>query len=377
MTDVALHAAEEQAALELRQAREAGLVVLGERPLNCETPLPAQVGIITPTARFYIRSHFDVPRLDPATWRLAVGGLVERPLSLSLPALRRLPSRSLIVTLECAGNGRSLMEPAVEGEQWQLGAVSTAEWTGVPLVEVLNHAGVKRTAQEVVFRGADRGTPRGRTNSIRFERSLTLDWARHPDVLLAFAMNGEPLRPDHGSPLRLVVPGWYGMASVKWLNEVEVVDRPFTGHFQVTSYVFERERDGLVVKEPVTRERVRSLIIEPARDETVVRGELVVRGLAWSGQAPVTRVEVSVGGAWEEARLLDQSLTYAWRRWELMTQVETTGDLELRARARDASGQTQPDRPEWNRLGYCNNAIQLLPIAVTGDERAARSTEPG
>jgi DMSO/TMAO reductase YedYZ molybdopterin-dependent catalytic subunit len=331
--------------------------------------LPAHVGIITPNGRFYIRSHFDVPRLDTATWRLAVGGAVERPLRLSVPELRRLPSRSSIVTMECAGNGRSFLDPPTGGEQWGLGAVGTAEWTGVPLVEVLNNAGVRPTAQEVVFRGADSGTPRGRTDTIRFERSLTLDWACNPDVLLAYAMNGEPLPAEHGFPLRLVVPGWYGMASVKWLSEIAVVDRPFAGHFQINSYVFERQRDGGVVREPVSRERVRALIIEPAPDQAVARGELVVRGLAWSGQAAVTRVEVSAGGAWEEARLLDHPLPSAWRRWELTVRVDTPGQVVLRARASDASGHTQPDRSDWNRLGYCNNAIQLVPIAVMSDDR--------
>jgi DMSO/TMAO reductase YedYZ molybdopterin-dependent catalytic subunit len=358
-----------------RRASKAGLAVLGSRPLNCETPICEQLGVITPNARFYIRSHFDIPRLDPASWRLSVGGLVDRPLRLTLGDLRALPSRSLIVTLECAGNGRSLLQPPAEGEQWQLGAVSTAEWTGVPVIEVLNRAGVRPGAREVVFRGADSGTPRGRTDVIRFERSLMLDWARNPDVLLAYAMNGEPLPADHGYPLRVVVPGWYGMASVKWLTEIDVVDRPFAGHFQVNAYVVEHQRCGETVNEPVTRAGVRALITEPARDQPVTRGELVLRGFAWSGRAPVTRVEVDVGSGWEEACLLDEPLLYAWRRWELITQVHSVGRIVLRARASDASGQTQPDTPAWNRLGYGNNAVQLLPIAVVatnGGTAAAR-----
>ena len=330
--------------------------VLTSRPLNAEMVLPAQVGVITPNARFYVRNHFDVPELDPGAWRLSVTGQVDRPLSLGLADLRRLPSRSLVITLECAGNGRAALDPPVDGEQWQLGAVSTAEWTGVPLTAVLDRAGIGRNAREVVFRGADRGTVRGRSGAVRFERSLPIDVARDPDVLLACAMNGEPLPPDHGFPLRLAVPGWYGMASVKWLTEIELVDRPFGGYFQVDRYVIDEE--------PLSRMRVRALITEPADGASVPRGDLAIRGLAWSGRAPVTHVAVAVGDAWLEARLLDEPLRHAWRRWELMTRVDDAGDVVLRARATDSSGDTQPDGAFWNRLGYGNNVVQGVRVEV-------------
>jgi DMSO/TMAO reductase YedYZ molybdopterin-dependent catalytic subunit len=333
--------------------------VLTSRPLNAETVLPAQVGVITPNVRFYVRNHFDIPEVDPATWRLSTGGLVDRPVSLSLAELRRLPSRSLVVTLECAGNGRSLLDPPVDGEQWQLGAVSTAEWTGVPLAAVLDRAGIGHNAREIVFHGADRGTPRGKPDALRFERSLPLDAARDADVLLAYAMNGEPLPAEHGFPLRLVVPGWYGMASVKWLSEIEVVDRPFAGYFQVDRYVVENE--------PLSRVRVRALITEPPPNAIVPRGDLLIRGFAWSGRAPVTRVDVAVGDRWADARLPDEPLRYAWRRWELTTRVDDVGPLVLRARATDASGDTQPDRPFWNRLGYGNNVVHSVRVDVRGD----------
>jgi DMSO/TMAO reductase YedYZ molybdopterin-dependent catalytic subunit len=347
----------------LKRAKESGHVILREHPLNCETPLPEQIGILTPTPHFYIRTNFGVPAIDADTWRLEVSGLVERPLSLSLSELRRLPSRSVIVTLECAGNGRSRLDPRVEGEQWELGAVSTGEWTGVPLVEVLNRAGLKPTAREIVFRAADSGTPRGRTDIVRFERSLKLDWATNPDVLLVYAMNGELLPQEHGFPLRIVVPSWYGMASVKWLTRIEAIDGEFDGHYQANNYVFERQEDGRVTKEPLTQERVRAQITQPAPDQKVERGEIVIRGVAWSGQAPIDRVDVQVGDAeWREARLLDYPIPYTWRRWELITRVDRSGPIVLRARATDANGRTQPDEPEWNRLGYCNNAIVDVPI---------------
>ena len=203
---------------------DAGLVQHRAEPLNCETSIPALIGgVVMPNARFYVRNHFAAPALDPATWRLAVGGLVERPMTLSLPELQRMPSQTLVATLECAGNGRSTFDPPVEGEQWQLGAVSTAEWTGVLLSEVLDRTGPTSAACEVLLRGADQGTVEGAARPIHFERSLTLDDALDSGALLAYAMNGEPLPLQHGYPLRLIVPGWYAVTSVKWLTDIELI----------------------------------------------------------------------------------------------------------------------------------------------------------
>jgi DMSO/TMAO reductase YedYZ molybdopterin-dependent catalytic subunit len=350
-----------------QRAIDAGLVVHRAHPLNCETSIPALIGgVVMPNAHFYVRNHFGMPALDPAAWRLEVGGLVERPLSLSLRDLQRLPSHTEVVTLECAGNGRSFLEPAVEGEKWQWGAVSTAEWTGVPLVEVLERAGVKPGGSEVAFRGADRGSIAGRDGTVAFERSLKLDDARDPAILLAYAMNGEPLPLQHGYPLRLVVPGWYGVASVKWLSDVEVLSQPFNGYFQAERYCLERDRgDGQPVKEPLTLQRVRSLITEPEPSEEVERGDLVIRGVAWSGAATIARVEVSVdGGPWQIARLLGDRNRHSWQWWELATRLDEPGNVTLRARATDLAGRTQPETPEWNPLGYANNMIQDVPIRV-------------
>lgn len=191
-----------------QRAIEAGLVVHRAHPLNCETSIPSLIGgVVMPNAHFYVRNHFQIPKLDPSIWRLNVGGLVERPLSLSLRDLKNMRSQTLVVTLECAGNGRSLLDPPIEGERWDLGAVSTAEWTGVPLVEVLESSGIKAGACEVLFRGVDRGTVPGRTGPVHFERSLTLNDASSSEILLAYAMNGEPLPIQHGYPLRMIVPG--------------------------------------------------------------------------------------------------------------------------------------------------------------------------
>jgi DMSO/TMAO reductase YedYZ molybdopterin-dependent catalytic subunit len=354
------------AELACQQAIDAGLVVHRAHPLNCETSVPALVGsVVMPNAHFYVRNHFQIPSLDPAAFRLNVGGLVDRPLSLSLADLRQMPSRTLVVTLECAGNGRTGFTPPPDGEKWDLGAVSTAEWTGVPLVEVLDRAGVRAGATEVVFRGADGGTLDGQAAPIRFERSLALDQGRDGEVLLTYAMNGEPLPVQHGYPVRLIVPGWYAVASLKWLTEIDLIAGRFTGHYQTDKYQFEREQDGSVSREPVTLQRVRALITEPISDQEVRAGDLIIRGVAWSGAAPIARVEVCIdGGTWQEARLVSERKRVSWQWWEVVTRVAGPRTLTVRARATDLAGRTQPERAEWNRLGYGNNSIQEVSIRV-------------
>jgi DMSO/TMAO reductase YedYZ molybdopterin-dependent catalytic subunit len=349
-----------------QQAIDAGLLVHRAHPLNAETAIPALVGgVVVPNARFYMRNNFAIPHLDAADFRLTVGGLAERPQSLTVRDLQNMRSKTLAVTLECAGNGRGLLDRPTEGEQWGLGAVSTAEWTGVPLVEILERAGVRPEVKALLFRGADAGPVEGRAEPVRFERSLGIDDARDRDVLLAYAMNGEPLPVEHGYPVRLIVPRWYAVASVKWLTEIDFIDRTFSGHYQGDKYRYEWQRDGGVVSEPVTLQRVRAVITEPSTDTDVRSGELAIRGVAWSGAARIARVEVSIGGsAWEEARLVGERSPYSWQWWELMTRVEKSDRVILRARATDLAGCTQPERAEWNRLGYGNNAIQNVPIRV-------------
>ena len=350
-----------------QQAIDAGMVMHRAHPLNCETSIPALVGgVVMPNARFYMRNNFRMPNLDAATFRLAIGGLVERSQSFTVRDLHNMRSKTQVVTLECAGNGRALFDRPTEGEKWGLGAVSTAEWTGVPLVEILDRAGVGQDVKDVLFRGADGGAVEGRSESMRFERSLRIDDARDSEVLLAYAMNGEPLPVEHGYPLRLIVPRWYAVASVKWLTEIELIDRTFTGHYQGDKYRYEWERDGRIVSEPVTLQRVRALITEPSPHTEVGAGELAIRGVAWSGAAPIARIDVSVNnGDWQEARLVSERNRSSWQWWELITRVEKSEALVLRARATDLAGRTQPERAEWNRLGYGNNAIQEVPVRVS------------
>lgn len=337
-------------------------------PLNMETSVSELVGgTVMPTERFYVRNHFPVPQLDPRSWRLTIRGLVGRVVRLGLQDVLSMPSHSEVVTLECAGNGRSFLNPRVDGEQWELGAVSTAEWTGAPLVRVLDLAGVQSAATSLIFRGADAGRVNGKANPIHFDRSLSLDQVRESGAFLAYAMNGEPLPLRHGAPLRLIVPGWYGVASVKWLTDTEVVDHPFCGYFQTEKYVYERDGGaGRMVTEPVGLMRVRALITEPQPDQFVAPGALAIRGLAWSGVAPVAGVDVRIGdGPWQPARLLGDGSRSRWQRWELITRIPDPGRVTIKARATDEAGRTQPETPEWNRLGYGANAIQQIAIQST------------
>ena len=288
-----------------------------------------------------------MPAADASTWTLRVEGLVRHPLQLRLAELRELPAQTIAVTLECAGNGRSLFDPPIEGEQWALGAVSTAEWTGVPLSAVLDRAMLTTNASHLVFRGGDGG----------FERGLSVPEANGSQALLAYAMNGEALPAVHGGPVRLVVPGWYAVASVKWLTSIEAVDAPFAGYFQTERYVY---RDG----DPVTTMCVRSLITHPADGATVSPGELRVSGFAWSGSGPIAAVDVSVDGeAWNPATV-EPGEAFAWQAWSRSIRVAQGTTVAIRSRATDAGGEVQPEKATWNRLGYGNNSIQAVRVRV-------------
>lgn len=347
------------------EAVRAGLVVHSEQPLNAELPPHALSGDLTPTDQFFRRNHFPVPDLTGEHWRLRVGGLVREPLELDLADLRRLGGQSTVATLECAGNGRNLFSPPVEGARWDLGAVSSARWTGVPLADVLALAGIAPQAREVVFRGADSGTVDGVAEPIRYERSLSVADALGAGALLVYEMNGAPLLARHGFPVRLVVPGWYAVASVKWLTDIEVTDEPFTGYFQDTHYVYEWQRDGQRVREPVRLQLVRALITAPASGRRLPAGDLDIGGVAWSGAGPVSRVEVRVrDGQWQDARLVGRPEPYGWQRWELSAAGLPPGPAVIRARAYDAAGRDQLTKPEWNWLGYGGNFVHEVAVTL-------------
>jgi sulfane dehydrogenase subunit SoxC len=332
-------------------------------------PLEALSYDVTPAGLHYLLVHYDIPVADPVAWRLSVAGRVGRELSLSLDELRSKPAVTLAVTMECAGNGRARLSPRPLSQPWLLEAVGTAEWTGIPLRDLLEEAGVDEDAREVAFRGLDRGIEGGEEQA--YERSLPLGEALGEDVLLAYAMNGQPLLPQHGFPLRLVVPGWYGMTSVKWLERITVLDRPFEGYQQARGYRLRQtpDEDG----EPLSRMLPRSLLVPPGvpdfatRARTLEAGPCAVRGRAWSGFGSVERVEVSPdgGAAWSDARLGPQASKWAWRAWEWDWDLRDPGDYELCCRATDSAGNVQPPEPHWNLGGYANNAVHRVPVLVT------------
>jgi sulfane dehydrogenase subunit SoxC len=345
---------------------------------NHGMPLEALRYDRTPAGLHYLLVHYDIPDVDAATFRLSVQGLVERPLSLSLEDLRSRPVLSTPVTLECAGNGRALYEPRPVSQPWLLEAVGTAEWTGISLGGLLAEAGIQEGAVDVAFAGLDHGLEGGVEQD--YERGLPVSEATRPDLILAYEMNGQPLPPQHGYPLRLVVPGWYGMASVKWLSRIEVLDHAFDGYQNTRAYRWKATEDEAGT--PLERILVRSIMVPPGfptflpRSRNLPAGLVTLQGRAWSGMAPIERVEVSVDGgdSWEDAALEPAPGPHAWHRWTFLWDA-TPGEHVLASRATDATGATQPPRSEWNVGGYTNNAVQLIPVTVSGPADAAVRTQ--
>jgi sulfane dehydrogenase subunit SoxC len=334
---------------------------------NHGMPLEALRYPVTPVGLHYLLIHYDVPEVDEASWRVRVRG--ERELSLGLAELKERPRVELSVTMECAGNGRARLDPRPVSQPWLSEAIGTARWAGTPLRPVLEEAGVAEGAVEVLFTGLDRGIEGGEEQS--FRRALPLEEALREEVFLAYEMNGAPLPPQHGHPLRLVVPGWYGMTNVKWLTEVELLDRPFEGYQQSQGYRLRQAEDE--EGEPLSRMLPRSLLVPPgipeflSRERTVPAGEVVLEGRAWSGLAPVASIEVSTdgGSTWSDAKLEPEGERWAWRGWRFVWQAEP-GEYVLGSRARDEAGNEQPLEPAWNLGGYANNAVQRVPVTVTG-----------
>ena len=334
---------------------------------NHGMPLEALRYDITPTGLHYLLVHFDIPPVDEATWRLEIAGEVDRARSLTIAELRARPSQTVAVTMECAGNGRARLEPRPVSQPWLVEAVGTATWTGTPLRDLLLEAGVGRDTVEIVFTGADHGT-QGKVEH-DYERSLPLEVALRPEVLLAYEMNGRPLEPQHGAPLRLLVPGWYGMTSVKWLTRITAVTEPFAGYQQAVAYRYQRDEDDAGVG--VSRIRVRALMIPPGHPDFLTRrrvvepGLVTVQGRAWSGHGEVVRVQLGVDGAWHDAELEPALGPFAWRGWTAAWQA-TPGEHELSCRATDAAGESQPLEQFWNYQGMGNNLVQTVPVTVGG-----------
>jgi DMSO/TMAO reductase YedYZ molybdopterin-dependent catalytic subunit len=346
-----------------------GLIIREREPPNLEFPFAALDQRITPNEHFFVRCHFAVPQLKAADWRLTVEGHVRQALQLRHDEIRRLPAKTITATLECAGNSRGMLVPKASGLLWQLGAVGNAEWTGVPLSAVLEQAGVRDGAVDVVLEGADSGAISDEPKSpgvVSFARSLPLEKARRPEVLLAYQMNGADLPLEHGFPLRVVVPGWYGMASVKWLRRISVSDKPFDGYWQTFQYSHWDRSGGLPVMRPVTEMQVKSAIARPAFHEQVAAGKPYrVFGAAWAGESEVAKVKISTdaGATWQPAKLLDEPSPFTWRRWEYSWHVPAGANrYTLMARATDNRGRTQPAKHDPDRRSYMVNFT--LPVEV-------------
>jgi DMSO/TMAO reductase YedYZ molybdopterin-dependent catalytic subunit len=340
-------------------------------PENSETPLESIHGWVTPNRLFFVRNHFEVPAVDVNTWRLTVGGRVRRPVEWTWEQLAALPQRSVFATVECAGNGRSFLQARQPGVQWGAGAIGHAEWTGVPLHLVLEQAGIDPGAVEVLFEGADRGSEPDHPEPMAFARSLPLAKALDRDTLLVQRMNGELLSSNHGFPLRLFVPGWYGVASVKWLRRIEVLDRPFRGYFQYNKYTVQRQAGDRTETVVVGEMAVKSEIIRPQAGAVLAPGTNRIFGVAWAGEEAVARVEVSTDGGrnWERAELLGACTPYCWSLWEYLWEVAEPGEYDLMVRATSTSGQTQPAQRDTLLGGYMIHHTRGIPVRVAPGQR--------
>lgn len=349
---------------------EEGMILRSYRFVDLETPVEYLDSWLTPVPHFFVRNHMHEPsELDAGDWRLSIGGEVEKPVTLSLAELSRFETHSVVNTLECAGNGRSLQRPQVPGIQWGKGAVGTARFTGPRLRDVLQRAGVKSTGKHVMFRGLDE-VP-GKVPP--FIRSIPIEKALDSDTLIATHMNGSPLTRHHGFPARALVPGWIGAASCKWLTEIKVLENEFAGNFMSPGYRFPNQpgQPGEAIKpedtHPLTALSVKSVIAGPLDGATLKSGKVSVHGAAWAGEADVAKVEISTDGGvtWNPATLGRDQAHYAWRLWSFNWKATKGGEYAILSRATDTQGRTQPSTPVWNPSGYLYNAIDQVKVHVS------------
>jgi DMSO/TMAO reductase YedYZ molybdopterin-dependent catalytic subunit len=352
-------------------------VVVTAEPENSETPLQSVGPSVTPTDLFFVRNHFDVPQIGETDWRLRIEGCVRHPIDLDWSGLADFPKRRVFATVECAGNGRKFLQPREAGVQWGAGALGHAEWTGIPLKWVLEKAGVKPQAMEVLFEGADRGTEPDHPQPMNFARSLPLAKALHEDTLLATHMNGRRLEPNHGYPLRLFVPGWYGVASVKWLTRIELIDYEYHGYFQHEKYTVKRETAAGIETSIIGPMVVKSEIIHPRSDASIGCGRHRIFGAAWAGEDDVSAVELSFtkGNSWRSATLLGAPAPYSWRLWEYTWEVHEPGEYELLARATTSKEVAQPLKHTALNGGYIVNFSRPIRVRVDASKPMAPTAQ--
>lgn len=349
------------------------LIARVTRPFDAETPVRELTSFLTPNHRFFVRSHFGPPAPEMIVednWRLRIGGLVERTQTLALRELKQVEPVTITAVVQCSGNGRAFHRPKVPGVQWERGAVGNAQWTGARLRDVLAKAGVKEGAQHVQLQGADRPV----LDSVPlFTRSIPLAKALHPDTILAYEMNGQPLPLLHGAPLRVITPGWMADSCTKWLTEITVQEEEAKGYYMQTAYRLPKqslEPGGTATgpSTPVEAMVVKSLIVTPQEGDTVGPGARTVRGVAWGGEVNVEKVEVSVddGRTWELAHFVGEEHPYAWRQWQFLWKPKMPGPVSICCRATDARGVTQPELSPWNPSGFLWNGWDRVTVMVTG-----------
>jgi DMSO/TMAO reductase YedYZ molybdopterin-dependent catalytic subunit len=346
-----------------------GMIVRAHQPRNLEFPVSELRDAIIPNEQFFVRSHFAVPEMNAKTWKLTVEGAVDKPFELTIDEIAKLPTSKLTATIECAGNSRVNLTPAVPGLQWGQGGVGNAVWEGIPLGEILERAGAKKSAVDVILEGTDEGTINSDPKSpgtIHFARSLPVEKSKSAQVILAHKMNGETLPLSHGFPMRAVVGGWYGMASVKWLKRIIVSEKPFGGFFQTLDYSYFVRRDGQPTLLPVTAIEPKALLARPSLSEVIPAGKPYrLFGAAWAGENAVKKVEVSLDGGktWAAAKLLAEPKPIQWVLWEYAWENPSRGEASILVKATDDKDRTQPATRDPDRRQYMIN--HLVPVAVT------------
>jgi len=353
----------------VRDIDKSNLIVREAEPQNLETPVDQFTTWITPNELFFVRTHNDTPKVNLKEWRLQVDGEVEHPLTLTLEDLHRWPRLSEVVTLECSGNGRAFQDPGAEGVQWEKGAVGNARWTGVRLADVLKKAGIKGPGKHVMFNGADQAGKKP-----DYIRSIPLKRALHPSTILAYEMNGQTLPVPHGYPLRLIVPGWTGNHSVKWITHISLIPEEHDGHFMKEDYRVPRTyvEPGTKVEssdmDVVTSLPVKSVITDPGDEAQLRTGRIQVSGIAYGGEGEIVNVEVStdLGSTWKTATLGEDKARYAWRLWRYTWDVKKPGSYLIMSRARDHLKRVQPIEPFWNPKGLLWNVIDQIRVNIRG-----------
>jgi DMSO/TMAO reductase YedYZ molybdopterin-dependent catalytic subunit len=342
---------------------------LSSNPLVVGLQLPAMEEEITPTENFFVRNHYSQPEIDINSWRLKISIDDKVITSLSYEDITSLNSTKFNSLLECAGNSRASIQPPVEGLLWDNSGVSSANWTGIPVSDILSELNLDEYL-EVAFIGADSGINPSTKQNEFFGSSLTVEQAGNPQVILAYEMNEQPLTKDHGFPVRVLIPGWYGMASVKWLTEIKVMSNAYYGFHQSENYVYQHLGDlDSSSPERVTSMQVKSLITFPTRGTTITESSTSISGKAWSGTGEIEKVDVSTDGGqtWKPANLKENSDSRAWTSWEFPWNNPTPGYYVVQSRAQDSNGNFQPTKATWNFRGFGNNSIHSVPVRIKPD----------